>query len=295
MNTLALRPSPSILRLADLLMLAVAMVWGAGYGVAKQALAYYPVLGFIGIRFAATLCVLLPFWWRNPPAARRAALRAGLPLGGLMLAIFLCEIFGVAYTRAANAAFLISLCIVFTPFMEWWLAGRRPDTGAFVFAGVSLAGAALLSGSLDTHVGIGDGLMLAAAILRALFVCLTARMTRDGAAPALALTTVQSGVVGLGAVAIGILAGGLPVVPLAPAFWGAMAFQVLGCTIFAFFAQTWALRYSPPSRVALLTGSEPVFGALFAVVWLGEQLGPTAWVGGAMIVAASLWATSRKT
>jgi drug/metabolite transporter (DMT)-like permease len=41
-------------------------------------------------------------------------------------------------------------------------------------------------------------------------------------------------------------------------------------------------------------GSEPVFGALFASLWLGEHLGLMAWVGGALIVVASLWATLPK-
>ena len=36
-------------------------------------------------------------------------------------------------------------------------------------------------------------------------------------------------------------------------------------------------------------GSEPLFGALFAVVWLSEQLSVQAWIGGLLIVAATLW------
>ncbi|MBL8508031.1 MAG: EamA family transporter, partial [Chitinimonas sp.] len=46
--------------------------------------------------------------------------------------------------------------------------------------------------------------------------------------------------------------------------------------------------------VSLLTGSEPVFGALFAVFWLGETLSPIAWLGGALIVLSALWAARHK-
>lgn len=40
-------------------------------------------------------------------------------------------------------------------------------------------------------------------------------------------------------------------------------------------------------------GSEPMFGALFAVYWLNESLTLQSWMGGLMIVAASLWAALR--
>lgn len=302
MNSLALAPTPHLLRLSDLTLLLVAIVWGTSYGVAKGALAYYPVLGFLAVRFGLTFALLLPSLWRAHPTERRAALRTGLPLGLGLLGIFVCETWGVAHTLASNAAFLISLCVVFTPGVEWVLLGRRPSAAVFGFAAVSLLGATLLSGGLSGHIGLGDGLMLLAALLRAVSVCQTTRLTRGRAVPALALTAVQAGVVGLGSALLALAlpwvpglggAGGLPPLPRDGAFWLATAYLVLGCTMFAFFAQNWALKHTPPSRVALLMGSEPAFGALFAVLCLGESLSPLAWVGGALIVLAAVW-TSRQ-
>lgn len=288
--------SPLALRLSDLALLLVAVVWGTSYGVAKGALVFYPVLGFLAVRFLLTFALLLPALARATARERRDALAAGLPLGMLMLCIFLCETFGLARTQASNAAFLISLCVVFTPFAEWWLLGQRPSRAMFAFAAVSLLGAALLSGGYSgdwSRWGWGDGLMLAAAVLRAITVCQTTRLTRRRNAPVLALTCIQTGVVGLGSLLLALaLPGSLPPLPspgTAGAFWLACIYLVLGCTVFAFLVQNWALRHSPPSRVGLLMGSEPAFGALFAVLWLGEQLSPTGWLGGALIVGAALW------
>ncbi|MBT9493278.1 MAG: DMT family transporter [Paucibacter sp.] len=296
MSSLALpRPNAHLLRLSDLMLLLVAMVWGSSYGVAKGALAFYPVLGFLALRFLITFALLLPALLRADAEQRRDALRSGLPLGALMLAIFLFETFGVALTQASSAAFLISLCVVFTPFVEWGLLGQRPARAVFGFAAVSLLGAALLSGGLFGSFGLGDGLMLGAALLRALTVCMTTKLTRHRRAPALALTAVQAGVIGLGSLGLALLSpGGLPALPTDAGFWWASLYLVLGCTVFAFFAQNWALKHSSPSRVALLTGSEPAFGALFAVLWLGESLTLTAWLGGALIVAAALWTSTRR-
>lgn len=299
-NSLSVPQTQSpLLRLPDLLLLLVALVWGTSYGVAKGALLFYPVLGLLALRFMLTFALLLPALWRAPAPQRRDALRSGLPLGALMLAILLCETFGVALTLASNAAFLISLCVVFTPIFEWWLLGRRPAPALFGFAAISLLGAALLGGGPSFRLGVGDALMLGAAALRALTVCLTAKLHRNNnSASALALTAVQAGVIGFGSLLLaGLLAprlGDLPALPDQPAFWWALAYLVLGCSVFAFFAQNWALQRSSPSRVALLTGSEPAFGALFAVFWLGESLSLTAWLGGALIVAAALWTSLRR-
>lgn len=295
MSTLTLSQPKHLLRLSDLTLLLVAIVWGTSYGVAKGALAFYPVLGFLAVRFGLTFALLLPTLLRASCRQQRDALRTGLPLGGLMLAIFLCETFGVAQTQASNAAFLISLCVVFTPFVEWWLLGSRPAQAMFVFAALSLLGAALLSGGLAGEFGLGDGLMLGAAVLRAITVCQTSKLTRHSQAPALALTAVQAGVIGLGSLLLALVsADGLPPLPHSSAFWQASVYLVLGCTVFAFFAQNWALKHSSPSRVALLTSSEPAFGALFAVLWLGEGLSALGWLGGALIVLAALWTTARR-
>ena len=298
MSTLSLPQAKNLLRLSDLTLVLVAMVWGTSYGVAKGALVFYPVLGFLALRFSVTFLLLLPALLSLLRAGGKPAwdaLRTGLPLGLLMLGIFLCETFGVTLTQASNAAFLISLCVVFTPFVEWWLLRRRPAPAMFGLACISLLGAALLSGTQSGPFGLGDGLMLAAALLRAITVCLTARLTRQSSAPALALTAVQCGVIGLGCLALALGApGGLPPLPSTPAFWLASLYLVLGCTVFAFFAQNWALRHSSPSRVALLTSSEPAFGALFAVLWLGEGLSIAGWLGGGLIVLAALWTTLRR-
>jgi drug/metabolite transporter (DMT)-like permease len=68
-----------------------------------------------------------------------------------------------------------------------------------------------------------------------------------------------------------------------------MAFLVLLCTVLAFFVQNHAASRTSPSRVALLMGSEPLWGALIAAVCLGEQLTQMGWLGGALIVASAAW------
>lgn len=43
-----------------------------------------------------------------------------------------------------------------------------------------------------------------------------------------------------------------------------------------------------------LGGSEPVFGALFAWLWLGEAMGPLRWVGGGLMAVAAVMVAGNK-
>lgn len=271
--------------LADAMLLMVAIIWGSSYAVAKQALWFYPVLGFLAIRFGLTFVLLLP----QLRGDGRRAVRPGLPLGLVMLGIFLCETWGVMLTSASNAAFLISLCVVFTPFVEWVMLRQRPSNLLFAASALSLVGVWLLTGGTAISLNLGDGLMLAAALLRALLVCLTRRLTADLQVPPMALTAVQSGVVAAGCLLLGfMLPGGLPALPQSPAFWAAMLYLVCFATLFALYAQNLALGRTSATRVSLLMGSEPLFGAIIAGLWLGERLGPTEWAGGLLIMLATL-------
>jgi drug/metabolite transporter (DMT)-like permease len=144
----------------------------------------------------------------------------------------------------------------------------------------------------------GDALILLAALLRALNVCATKRAMRDSTLPALSVTAVQSGVVALGSAAVALVFAPqqwqrLPSLAGHGMFWASLLYLVLACTLFAFFAQNYAIKRSSPTRVALLMGSEPAFGALFAWLWLGERISTTGWVGGGLIVVASMLATVR--
>lgn len=279
--------------LADLLLLAVAVVWGTSYGVAKGVLTFYPVLGYLAVRFLITFALLLPALFKAGLANARAALRIGLPLGAVLLSVFVCETFGLARTKASNAAFLISLCVVLTPFAEWALLRVRPRVSDLVATAVSLLGAFLLTNGAQMSLNAGDALILAAAVLRALMVTLTKKRTAGKAVDSLSLTAIQAGTVGIGCLVLA-MPGGLPRLPADPHFWYATCYLVVFCTIFAFFVQTYAVRRTSATQVNLLMGTEPVFGALFAAFWLGESLPPALWLGGALMVAAPLWTTIKR-
>ncbi|MDQ2151346.1 DMT family transporter [Alcaligenaceae bacterium C4P045] len=292
-----MRGKNQLIALGDVMLLAVAVVWGTSYGVVKSALVFYPVLGLLALRFGITFLVVSPTL-RHLRHASKATVFGLLGTGILLLGIFLAETYGVLHTRAANAAFLISLCVVLTPLAEWALLKRRPSGLEWTAVALSVLGAALLTGDGEWVFNAGDALILVAALLRALQMCLIKQITATSNLPALTVTAVQTGVVALASTLLLFALVPNPIDALlsmedAGTFWRYLAYLVLACTLFAFFAQNYAIKRSSPTRVALLMGSEPAFGALFAMVWLNEVISVQGWLGGGLIIAASLLATVR--
>lgn len=272
------------------LLLLIAAIWGSSYSVVKTALLHYPVAGVIAIRFLLTALLLGRYWLALPAAQRRDSFLVALPTSLGLLAIFLAETASVAQTSAGNAAFLVSLCLLLTPPVEWAWFGKRPGARLWLAGALSLLGTALLTGIGRGSLNPGDLLMLLAALIRAFQTCLTTRLTAGRAIDSMGLTAAQGLLVGGGALAVApCFAGGLPALPTNLEFWGAIAWLTLACTLFAFWAMNRALAAGSPSKVALLLGSEPLWGALFAVLWLGESLAGEAWLGGLMIAGAALW------
>lgn len=70
-------------------------------------------------------------------------------------------------------------------------------------------------------------------------------------------------------------------------FWMVTLYLVFFCTLIAFYTQTHMIRQTSPTRVILIMGTEPLFGAIFAVLLLNEHLWSFQLAGGILIVFAT--------
>jgi drug/metabolite transporter (DMT)-like permease len=84
-----------------------------------------------------------------------------------------------------------------TPLVEWTLLRRKPLRMEWLAVALSLLGALLVSGGMRLPT-TGDALILLAALLRGVNVCVTQRLMRDPVLTPLSLTAIQAGTVGFG-------------------------------------------------------------------------------------------------
>ena len=200
----------------------------------------------------------------------------------------MAETYGVQGTSATNTAFIISLCTLTTPALQFGLAHRLPSTPVLLGGILSCSGTAVLSGGLTTF-NRGDALVLCAAFLRACMVISTKRLMQGRALSSAALTAVQVAVV-LALTGLVLLVGpGTAAVATQadPAFWIAVASLSLFCTVAAFYVQNLALRRTSPTRVSILMRTEPLFCFVLANLLLAEPLSRAGVLGGGMILAGT--------
>ena len=270
------------------LLLLVAIFWGTSYGLTKSALAYTSVLVFISIRFSITFLCLLPVVIRDFRRGLNKDWKIAIPTGFILSAIFFCEVFGVSQTSASNAAFLISMSVILTAFAELLINKKKVSNTLWGLTACSVAGVLLLTSeeSVEFSLNSGDYFILTAALLRALMVTMTKRFTEGKVITTSTLTSLQSLVVALVAIvcAVTYLPTSEFVVPASWEFWLTVIYLVWFCTLFAFYVQNYAVRRTSPTRVSLLMGSEPLFGALFAMAWLQESFTTVQVIGGVLIL-----------
>lgn len=280
----------------DVLLLLVAAAWGSTYLVAKELVTPESVIALMAVRMllAAAVMAAIVAARRNPVTT--AELRVGLVLGVLLAAVFTCETFGIAHTSATNAGLIISLTIVFTPILESITSRRRLPGRFFLAAAFAVVGVALLAGNgAFSPPNLGDLLVLAAAVVRAVHVTSMHKLTAGRPMDSLHLTTVQ-------------LATCAALFSLASLFTGdsipqylsqldlgrgiLLLYLVLACTVFAFFIQTWAVRRTSPSRVSLLLGTEPIWAAVIGISIAQDDVTLAGYVGITLILAGTAWGRS---
>ena len=104
--TTTLTPSRPWLRLSDLTLLLVNLVWGTSHGVAKGALDFYPVLGFLAVRFGLTFVLLLPAVLRAPRGQQRDAM---MLMAAALRAITVCKTSQLTRHSSASALALTAV------------------------------------------------------------------------------------------------------------------------------------------------------------------------------------------
>ena len=84
-----------------------------------------------------------------------------------------------------------------------------------------------------------------------------------------------------------------PFAHISPTAWAALAVSGLFCTATTTLLWNWGIHHVPASRAGVFLNIEPALGSYLGVRLLGEHLGPYAWVGGALILAAAITLTTR--
>lgn len=280
---------------ADLLLLAVAAVWGATFPVVKNATDLagggVPTYWFLAARFSLAAVVLGLAFWRRLLAVPARTWGAGLLIGAFLFAGYAFQTFGLAHTTSAKAGFITGLCVVMVPVLSVVWLRRKPAPGVWLGVLTATAGLALISLNADLMPTYGDFLVFLCAVAFALHITSVSRYA--GPHDPAALSVIQIGAAGLFSWVMHLTETGTLAPGVAGVQWTSgpanviVAWLICGllATAAAFLLQNLLQPYTTPTHAALIFSAEPVWGAVFSYLLLGESLTMRGYIGAAMILA----------
>jgi drug/metabolite transporter (DMT)-like permease len=268
---------------AVLALIFVAIVWGAGFVLMKDAISQQPVFDFLATRFTLATLVMVAIRPQVLSSITKQQVLRGSVLGVMLGLAYITQTIGLDLTTAAITGFLTGLYVVFTPLLFWFVFKKKVEKKVIV--GATLALTALLFISFNgLSFDPGQVWLIACALLFAGHII--GLSFWSNAKDIYPLTVIQlaagSAVCWLGAVPDGYQ-------PPPNAFvWGTVVFTAVFATAMAFLIQTWAQSIMDPSRVAIILTGEIVFAAVIAVAVGQEVLTTRTIIGGVLIVVAML-------
>ena len=253
---------------ADLGLLLVALLWGAGFLFTKRGLDYITPLWMMSMRFVGATIIMSIVFYKNFRKISKSDLKAGLIIGIFLYIAFATQTIGLQFTSISNQAFLTATNVVFVPFLVWVVYKKAPDKFAFIGAALATVGIGLITLKEGLHLNVGDMWTLACAVFFAGHIVSIGFFAKDK--DPIALTIVQFAVA-----AVLSLVSALMMEPL-PAKIGSEAmlsvgYMVLASTLLAFLLQNICQKYTPSTHASLILSLESVFGTLVAVVFEGEM------------------------
>lgn len=254
---------------ADLSLFLVAIIWGSGFVVTKNALDVMTPFYIMGFRFIIAAVAITIISFKRLKNITKLDFKAGIIVGFFMFLGFAFQTVGLKYTTAGVQAFITASNVVMVPFMYWMLSKKKPDNFEMLGAFICFIGIGVLSFDNNFRIGTGEFLTFLCAISYAMQIVAVGHFAKD--VDPFILSTVQLYFAALISFVIAILFE-----PRITVFTSDMISPILYLGIFssmiAFLIQNIAQGHTSSTHAAIIMSFEAVFGSFFSIILLGEPM-----------------------
>ncbi len=292
-------------------------LWGTGFYFGRLALNEMSVESMVLYRFVFASLGMLPVMMFHLRRSERGRVRlTGAEVRLLLIASafgvpiqFLLQFHGLVRTTVSHASLMVGAMPVLLAAAAAIWAGEKLDWLGWVALCGSTVGAALVTlGGSRTAAGrevptlAGDLMVIGSLFIALAWILQSKKLMERHSPPVVTAYTILSGAVML---AVWVLGPWMlspltrqqvqppPFAQVSMTAWVALAISGLLCTATTTLLWNWGIHHVPASRAGVFLNIEPVLGSVLGVELLGERLGPYAWVGGALILAAAVALTTR--
>lgn len=250
-------------------LIAVTIIWGGGFVASDMALESLRPFQIMTIRFLLASVLMGASSIRNLKGMSLKEIRAGVMMGVALFVGFAFQIVGLQYTTPSKNAFLTALNVVMVPFIAFIILKKKIGMKSIAGAVMAIVGVGLLSLEKNLTLGTGDALTLVCAAGFAFQIFFTSEFVKKYRA--VVLNFVQM-----------LTAAVLSVVFLflfeetnfhvSAKGWLSVLYLGVISTALCYLLQTASQRYVDETRAAIILSMESVFGTLFSILILHEQV-----------------------
>ena len=274
-------------------------LWGCGFFFGKIALAEMNVGAMVLYRFLFAGLALAPLLLTHKPTFNRRDWSTLLVCAFLGIPLqFLIQFSGLNRTTVSHASLMVGTMPVFLAVAATLFAHERMDATGWLSLVVSTIGAALIALGARHATGsnsptlTGDLLVVLSLVIALGWVLLNKHLMGRHSAIVVTAYGAAAGTLML-CLIVPFLYGLPPIHHVSLKAWLALAASGFLCTAATTLLWNWGMTQVPASQAGVLLNMEPLIGSILGVFILHETLGPSARLGGFLILAAAIVITTR--
>jgi drug/metabolite transporter (DMT)-like permease len=285
-------------------------LWGTGFYWGRLALDEMNVEHMVLYRFLFACIGMLPVLVTHCVRLTRRETLTMLLVAAFGVPIqFLLQFHGLALTTVSHASLMVGAMPVLLAAAAAVFAGESLDwlgwlalCGSTVGAAMVVLGGSRVTTGRETPSLEGDLLVIASLITALAWILLSKKLMQTHSPRVVTAYTIYSGTAMLVVwiICARLLASlthtsaePMPFANISLKAWIALAISGVLCTATTTLLWNWGIHHVPASRAGVFLNIEPALGSILGVELLGEKLGPYAWLGGALILAAAVTLTTR--
>lgn len=264
-------------------LILVTVIWGGGFVASDLALDSLSPFQIMTVRFGLGAFLMGCAGFRELKGIGKEEVKAGIWMGIALFAGFAFQIVGLQYTTPSKNAFLTALNVVIVPFIAFAVSRKKIGARGLVGAVLAVIGVGVLSLEKDLTLGIGDFLTLLCAVSFAFQIFLTGVYVKKYKASVLNFIQMAVSFV-LSAVFL-VIFGEIHFQATAAGWLSVLYLGVVSTTV-CYLLQTACQKYVEETKAAIILSMESVFGTLFSILILHEQITARMIVGCLLIFGA---------
>ncbi len=259
-------------------LIITTIIWGSAFVVMKNSVDIISPTYLLALRFTIASIALVAVFFKRLKLVTKTEILCGSLLGVFLFVSYLLQTYGVKYTTASKNAFITTLYVIIVPFLHWFFNKKRPSVNNIGAAVIAVFGLALISLEGDLSINIGDLLTLFCGLFFAFHIVFVDRYTNHH--DPVRLTVIQ------------MVTAAIFSWVLAPIMEGTQDFTVINgsmligllylgifSTMICFLLQNVGQKHLSPNTTSIILSFEAVFGLVFSVIFLEEEVTPKLMAG----------------